>query len=490
MSNDSDASIPTRYRPSTMSKKQIAIRFFTYGVMTIVTIVGVAVCIAWTMGYRFDIMSGQFSQVTLLQLNSFPTGASIDINDVRISSRTTTRHNIKSGRTKVAMTLDGYQPWSKVVNARAGNIRWLDYIRLIPRGIKTDSIHAFSGVDDMVASPDRKWAVLLLDSKQNNFSLMDVQDPKNPKWIDFSLNADVLTVNQDNPNSQQFEVVEWNSDSRYILIKHSYGDNSEYLIYDRVDKLTRNINKDFGIALESPHFVGAGGDLIVGLTGSDLRKIDYGNKSISAPIASGVISYSIYNNQLAFISELEKNNKKEWSVSIYDGKVTEIKRYNSGSIKAAFTKTNDTDYLIIAHNQTVAVIPDPLHLVKQSESRVDQNTAYLSSPSTIEWLMTSDNGRFVMFGNNNKITSYDIEEGETFSFETSLNGQPKWLDNYHLFDQDHNSISFVEFDGQNRQTIVSGHLPAFLSNNGKYLYSLDNIAGGTVIQRSQMVIKD
>ena len=54
--------------------------------------------------------------------------------------------------------------------------------------------------------------------------------------------------------------------------------------------------------------------------------------------------------------------------------MTEIKRYNSGSIKATFTKTNDTDYLIIAHNQTVAIIPNPLHLVKQSESRVNQNT--------------------------------------------------------------------------------------------------------------------
>ncbi|MCG5079657.1 hypothetical protein MBN61_02780, partial [Candidatus Saccharibacteria bacterium] len=44
--------------PSTMQRKQVAIRFFTYGVMAIATVVGVIVCIGWAMGFRFGGMLG------------------------------------------------------------------------------------------------------------------------------------------------------------------------------------------------------------------------------------------------------------------------------------------------------------------------------------------------------------------------------------------------------------------------------------------------
>ena len=76
----------THYR-----RRQIALRSFTYGLMTLATLVGVIVCVAWAMGYRFDLQSGQVSQVALLQFNSFPTGASVDINNSRLDSRTPTR---------------------------------------------------------------------------------------------------------------------------------------------------------------------------------------------------------------------------------------------------------------------------------------------------------------------------------------------------------------------------------------------------------------
>ena len=100
-----------------MQRKQVAIRFFTYGVMAIATVVGVIVCIGWAMGYRFDLMSGQLSQVALLQFNTFPTGAVVDINGASLSTRTPTRSNIKTGQTKVSMSLTGYRGWSKTVSA-------------------------------------------------------------------------------------------------------------------------------------------------------------------------------------------------------------------------------------------------------------------------------------------------------------------------------------------------------------------------------------
>ena len=106
MANKTDASTndqpkTTRHRPSTMRRKAVTTRFFTYGAMTIATIIGVAFCIAWAMGYRFDLRSGQISQVALLQFNSFPTGAYVDVNGHRIQARTPSRENVETGEVTV-----------------------------------------------------------------------------------------------------------------------------------------------------------------------------------------------------------------------------------------------------------------------------------------------------------------------------------------------------------------------------------------------------
>ena len=97
--------------PSTRQPKRLAARFFTYGAMAVATIVGVIICIGWAMGYRFDLQKG-LSQVALLQFNTFPTGANVDVNDERLTSRTPTRSNVKTGQTVVSMSLSVYRNWS------------------------------------------------------------------------------------------------------------------------------------------------------------------------------------------------------------------------------------------------------------------------------------------------------------------------------------------------------------------------------------------
>ena len=99
----------------------------------------------------------------------------------------------------------------------------------------------------------------------------------------------------------------------------------------------------------------------------------------------------------------------------------------------------------------------------------------------------SRNGRFVLAGRGHKVVSYDIETTENYSFEMEREGEPEWLDDYHLLDVRNGVITMIEFDGQNDEHIVSGRLPAFLSDNGEDVFSLDDISGGVVLQRSSML---
>ena len=470
-----------------MQRKQVAIRFFTYGVMAIATVVGVIVCIGWAMGYRFDLMSGQLSQVALLQFNTFPTGAVVDINGASLSTRTPTRSNIKTGQTKVSMSLTGYRGWSKTVSALPSSVRWLDYARLVPQNVKTESVKTFTNVVDMLPTPDRKWAVVLTNESMGDATLVDLADPKQIKFSTIELSNLHLATD----GESKFKIVEWDKDSRYLLVKHQLGDRTEYLEYDRQDKITRNLSSDFGLELTELHFSNAGGDVIYTLTGTDLRKINYADKSISAPLATGVTSYVLLGDsgRIVYLSKKVDGSKTSQVISIYDdGKIAKLRTYDdTKTTLIGFFRNNDIDYLAVGRGEMVSVYPDPLKRQRQSHD-FNKSVAYLSSPGGIDWMKVNPTGRFVLAGKGNKVVCYDVETTENYSFELARRGEPVWLDGYHLLDVKNGVLNMVEFDGQNIQHLVSGRLPAFLSANEKYLLSLDGISGGAVLQRSQMVI--
>lgn len=318
-------------------------------------------------------------------------------------------------------------------------------------------------------------------------TLIDLGNPEDLKFDDVQLSSDQVSSG----DNQEYKLLEWDNASRYILIEHRYGDDRvEHLEYDRQDKVTRNLTRDFGMDLSQPHFSGTNGNVIFALTGTDLRKIDYGNKSISAPLASNVTDYVLYSNsRIAFVSRTQTDDKITQTVSIYDdGQIKEIKHYDDDDKTLIdFSRVNDVDYLAVARGETVAIYPDPLDNNGSGPDEVSNEVAYLSSPGGIDWMEMSRNGRFVLAGQGHKVVTYDIETAENYSFELSREGEPEWLDDYHLLDIRDNAVTMVEFDGQNAEHIVSGHLPAFLSNNGEYLFSLDDISGGVVLQRSSML---
>ena len=189
-------------------RKRVAMRFFTYGAMAVATVIGVIICIGWAMGYRFDLQNG-LSQVALLQFNTFPTGASVDVNDERLTARTPTRSNVKTGETTVRMSRSGYRDWRKTVAALPSTVRWLDYVRLVPQNVRTESVHTFASVDGMLQSPDRKWALVLTDDKSGAMTLINLSNPEELKYEDVKLDGEQVSSD----GEQEYELLEWDNAS-------------------------------------------------------------------------------------------------------------------------------------------------------------------------------------------------------------------------------------------------------------------------------------
>ena len=141
-------------------RQQIAIRSFTYGAMTLAAAFGVLISLAWAMGFRFDFNGGKLTQVALIQFDSFPSGATVRINGVPIESKTATRANVRSGENNIEISKIGYRAWQKTVSLNPSEVLWLDYVRLIPNSITTDQVKTFSGIAEMLESPNRHWLLI------------------------------------------------------------------------------------------------------------------------------------------------------------------------------------------------------------------------------------------------------------------------------------------------------------------------------------------
>jgi hypothetical protein len=475
--------------------------------MALLAMLGVAFCLSWAMGFRIDWNDGKLTQVALMQFNSFPTGATIDINGQALSSKTPTRFNVKTGETTIIMSKQDYRSWHKTVDMLPSGVVWLSYVRLIPTSIVTDAAKDFSAVVEMRESPDKKWLLLRHSNdsrgkegalypetarekyleKPFTLTLANISDPKKIQFSDLTIPSDDITKPTDS-QPERFSIVEWDPGSHFILIKHTVGKMTEYLRLDRTRPgIVKNLTRDFGMQISDPHFSGTSGNVFFALTGGSLRKFDYGNNTASVPLVSNVQNYRPYENgRLAFVSTETKNGKTTQSVGIYnDGRVTTIKTYpKDESTIVLLTRFNNMDYLVIARNGNVAIFPKPL------EQDDKLQPTYLNSSTGIDWLDTSPNGRFILAGHEGKLISLDLDTMLDYSFEVQgVDDAPQWLDNSHIVSTTGGTVTFIEFDGQNREDIVGANGRVVLSRDGKYLFSIsDTLNGSAVLQRSKMVL--
>ncbi len=467
-------------------RKQLTIRWFTYGCMTIAVVFGLLACFAWVSGFRLDLGNREISQVSLVQFRSFPSGANVDINDKKQSFTTPGRQNVKSGATDLKIYKNGYNDWSKTVTVRSGEIRWIDYVRLIPQTITTDSVKSFDSIKQMMASPDKHWLLLRTTNDKPNITLADISDPKNIRFSQLTIPADMMTTPPEGQTSS-FSLIEWDDGSRFVMIKHDYGAGSEIIRLDRKNPgAADNLTRDFNLNISSPHFAGSSGNVFYALTGTDLRKFDVGNKSVSAPLVTGVSAYNLYgDSKLAYVATTNAEPKQQ-IVGVYvDGKNTIVRTYDS--IKrtfAQFTHYYDSDYLAIGRGETVSIIPSPLSAGASNSSAI-----YLSSPGGMDFMEFSESGRFVVAGLDMNKVSYDLETGDNYVFQTAgTSGAPYWVDEFHMVNYTNGEIELMEFDGTNRSRIVSGRGAVVLSSDGRYLLSLGDGSAGAILQRSKMIV--
>lgn len=469
-------------------RSKAALRFFTYGVMTFATILISAVFILLALGYRFDNRSYSFEQGGLIQFRSTPQNAVITVDGKRQSFTTPGKLTIPAGKHDITMNLPGYRGWSKSINIAAGQLLWLNYTRFIPNDITTQTVREFDRMDSALISPNRRYAALLQKASEPRITYADIRDEKNPQFQTADIPASAYTAVPG--AADNFELIEWQLDGRYLLVRHRAGEVNEVIRLDREQPgQAVNLTAKYG-PISNVQFLGSNADIVVAQTGNELRRLDV-NGTNSQLLLSGITYFELYrDNLIGFIAE--RQGVRQAGVYV-DGRETVVKEVPlSGSpLKIDVSNYYNDDYLAVADGKTVTIIRKPAEVTAMTP-RTDL-TFTIDQP-VVEWLYFSNNGRMLVAQNQASFTTYDLEVAQTYrrSFQTS---QPvtrpfKWFDDYNLYVDLDNALRIVEYDGTNERalaSVVPGY-PVSISENDQAVFSFAKATDGRInLQRSNLV---
>jgi len=479
-------------------RAQLALRFFSYGVMTLATVLLTALAIFYAMGYRFDQSTLVFEQGGLVQFRSSPEGAAVVVDGKMQDFTTPGRANLTAGVHTIAMQLNGYREWQRTVTLAPGQLLWLNYTRFVPNSVTTLPLKTFSSLDSVSTSPDKRWMLFQPKADAPNLTLADISNEKSPTYTNLTLPDNKLS--KTNNSYGTLNIVEWDLSSRYFIVHQKNGSDDEWL---RVDSQKPNdavnVTNLFGLGISELHFAGNNSNVMYATTNGVLRRLDIGASDASAALVSDVTHFSVYGDgTVSFIAKRQSDpsnaDTAQQIVGLYtNNKETDVQTYPAeAALFIVYGQYDNHNYLAVHKGDgAIQILRDPATSTKETAEFASFN---LAKPA--QWLKMSNDGRMITAGYDDVVTTYDLEIGKayqsTLPFMGTSNVNPmSWLDDYYLWSDNGSRLHFVEFDGQNDReiTTVAPGFDVTLSQNGNVLFSIgkNNDNGSYFLQASQLV---
>lgn len=445
-------------------------------------------------GYRYNRYDGKVEQGGLVQFNSRPTGATVTVDDATLANKTASKVTLTAGAHTVTMTKDGYTSWKKDVVVKAGGILWLNYARLLPTSLAVSQAASFSGVASALPAPNQKTMVVLPVDTEPEITLVTLNDTT-PKSTKLTIPATAYTA-PDEGQAQAFSLLQWDKDNNLLLVRHTYGDKTEYISFDTRDATAHNITKELGIEIaDIDYSLQDSNVLYVLTTAHELRRVTLGSATVSGPLATNVDSVAVDESRVIAYTTLADADGVRTVGYVTQGNNTAKTLFSYDSLGTAGLQVATGNYY---GQHYVAVLRGETLVILRGDLPASDSTADVSLKK-IAQLTIADGGdhlgfspasnRMVYVGRGSKVVTYDLEllVNATVTLQSPLTRDVQWLDEFHIMATG-GTAHFYDYDGTNGQQFAASALdqPAVMSNNEKYLYYFATVDDGVALQRVKL----
>lgn len=440
-------------------------------------LIGIAILLAsfilvvLAFGYDVDRKTGEVIQNGLIFADSSPESSTIYLNG-KENGQTDKRLTVPEGHYNMELRRKGYTTWKKSFDLQGSSIERMMYPKLFPEKLKAVSAQDFTGSPTLsTQSPDRRWVLLVLPGTYNDFISYDIVNPKD-KPVSFELPEGLLSVPDNKDTPQSLKMVEWSTDNKHVLIKHTYGDAAEFVMVDREEPTKSiNVNKHLNrtpstITLRDKKF-----DRLY-LYDAATKALDAANTATKeiTPILTGVESYKSYQENIILYAAANETTPDKTDVRYWDdGKIYQLKSFNATSVLLDMARYDGTFYtgVVSVKDGRLYIFADSLEKLKKKPKTEVAPYLLLKQSDPVK-LSFSANTRFISVQSGSKFSVYDFEEDRRFSFTAKenvpLEVTASWMDGHRLVFNHNNKVVVYEFDGANPTTltsIVTGSLPFF-----------------------------
>lgn len=430
-------------------------------------------------GYKLDSQTGNIVKNGLIFINSAPESAAIYLNGKENGS-TEKRLTVPEGKYDIELRRKGYTTWKKSINLVGSSIERLIYPVLFPEKLEPTPIKSYTANPSFsTQSLDRKWIIISNPGSITNLEVFDTSKPKEPAKplvVPTSIYSPAVK-----PKTSSIKIVEWSSDNKNFLVKHSYDDKYEYLLINREAPATSiNLNTFYGIAPKEISLRDKKADQFYILQ-TDLSLSSATSKSKTlTPVLANVSSFKSHQKELIIYATDDPKTPEVTTLMIRDNdKDYKIKDFAKSRLLLDIVQFDDHWYAAASSTKDggLYIYKDPVQKIdrKLKNALIPYNILKISKPVKLNF---SANARFIMAQNKKGVAVYDFEDENRYNYDFTKElpaGQyATWMDGHRILTTINKTSQVFEFDNQNKRILVpitSDSLP-FFDRNYERLYTL------------------
>jgi PEGA domain len=395
------------------------------------------VLVAFGRGYSYDFKNHRPTLNGLVIMSSTPASATVLQNHQDIKKKTPYRATLEVGSYDFEVRKDGYRSWSKRLDIDASQVTWAQYIWLLPETLRDQQVAVFDGASQIEPSRDHQ-----------HFAIVST-GPSAAVWVYDTGTRNVtklyspLLATADQP-AESLVDVRWSDDNSHLLLRTKRADKQIVQIIAG-GQAPLDLSASFRYDFASISFVPGNWRELFWISPEGLRHLDVGAQTVSAVLVENVVSYAYHGDRVLYV----QTTKLGKSLSSMDRSGRDKRELvqslaESDSYEIAEVTYRDRDLLAVlpAKSRTITLYTD---------ISSDNPVSRVISKDSDHMLFNPD-GRFLAYSSATASGVFDSEKTHAYQLKQPLVDY-RWFDTYHLLGSVSGQTHFLEFDGQNDQTI-------------------------------------